>query len=116
MELVHACGIKPKEVCADAKGNAAEGTSMRVLLDGPNFAMRVFTVRRGGHTPSHTHPWEHEVYVLSGKGTAEGAGDDAMLEISEGDAVYVAPDEVHSFVNAGEDEFRFICVIPKDVG
>jgi len=35
----------------------------------PNFAMREFTVGPGGSTPRHVHPWEHEVFVLAGKGT-----------------------------------------------
>ncbi|MEZ6106968.1 MAG: cupin domain-containing protein [Pirellulaceae bacterium] len=34
----------------------------------PNFAMRRFMVAPGGHTPRHHHPYEHEVFVLSGHG------------------------------------------------
>ena len=35
----------------------------------PNFAMRVFEVAPGGHTPLHHHPYEHEIYVMEGQGT-----------------------------------------------
>ena len=34
----------------------------------PNFFLRLFEVEPGGHTPFHSHPFEHEVYVLSGEG------------------------------------------------
>jgi len=32
------------------------------------FAMRMFEVEAGGHTPFHSHDWEHEVFVLHGTG------------------------------------------------
>ena len=45
----------------------AKDVTVRVLFgpaDGaPTFAMRVFEVAGGGHTPYHEHPFEHEVNV-----------------------------------------------------
>ncbi len=32
----------------------------------PHFCMRVFEVRPGSSSPSHSHWWEHEVFILSG--------------------------------------------------
>jgi len=32
----------------------------------PNFAMRLFEVGPGRHSPLHTHNWEHEVFILEG--------------------------------------------------
>ncbi|MDP2945130.1 MAG: hypothetical protein Q8N86_02100 [Atribacterota bacterium] len=29
----------------------------------PNFAMRLFEVGPGGHSPLHTHNWEHELFI-----------------------------------------------------
>ena len=40
----------------------------------PNFTMRHFEVAPGGRTPFHAHPWEHEVYVLSGTGKVRQKG------------------------------------------
>jgi len=37
----------------------------------PNFCMRVFDVEPGSSTPSHAHDWEHEVFILAGKGVVE---------------------------------------------
>jgi quercetin dioxygenase-like cupin family protein len=76
----------------------------------PNFCMRVFDVTPGSSTPSHEHPWEHEVYVLSGRGVAK--GDQGEIHIGKNDVVYVAPNEHHCFTNNGDEPFRFICVIP----
>jgi quercetin dioxygenase-like cupin family protein len=35
-----------------------------------NFAMRLFEMDPGGFSPLHRHPWEHEVFILEGKGLA----------------------------------------------
>lgn len=76
----------------------------------PRFCMRVFEVEPGSSTPSHSHWWEHEVFVLSGKGVVvSGEGE---TPIAEGSVVFVAPDEHHCFVNNGDETLRFICVIP----
>ena len=93
---------------------AAPGVTMRVVAGtaegAPTFVMRVFEVQPGSATPLHTHPWEHEVFVLAGKGVARSGGKETAL--AEGDAVTVLPNEQHSFLNAGKDMFRMICVVP----
>jgi quercetin dioxygenase-like cupin family protein len=92
----------------------ARGVTIRVLMGenvgAPTFAMRHFSLAPGGNTPRHAHSWEHEVYVLSGKGTV--VRPDGETEIVPGNFIYVPPDEEHSFVNAGEHPFEFLCVIP----
>ncbi len=93
----------------------AEGCSVRWLLgekDGaPNFAMRQFEVAPGGYTPRHSHPYEHEVFVLEGAGEVyEG---DTPRSIKSGDVVLVKPDEVHQFRNTGDAALKFLCLIPN---
>lgn len=92
----------------------AKGVTIRVLMGenvgAPNFTMRRFEVAPGGCTPYHAHPWEHEVYVLAGKGTVRRK--DGAAEVGPGSFVYVAPDEEHAFANAGDGPFSFLCVIP----
>lgn len=92
----------------------AEGVSVRWLITeetgAPNFAMREFTVQPGGSTPRHTHPWEHEVYILAGEGAVFGEGGEE--QIAPGDVVFVPPDEEHQFRNIGAEELRFLCLIP----
>ncbi len=76
----------------------------------PNSCMRVFDVEPGAFTPSHEHPWEHEVFVLSGRGVVvSGEGE---TQIAKDSVVFVPPDEHHCFKNSGDETLRFICVIP----
>ena len=93
---------------------AAPGVTMRVVAGAaekaPTFAMRVFEIQTGSATPLHTHPWEHEVFVLAGKGVLRGSGKETPL--AEGDAAIVLPNEQHSFMNADMEMLRLICVVP----
>ena len=90
------------------------GVSMRWAIgknvDAPNFVTRVVEVEPGSATPHHTHPWEHEVFVLDGKGVVKGV--DGDVEVGPRDCVFVPPNEMHQFVNAGNMVLRFLCIIP----
>ncbi len=92
----------------------AVGAKMRLLIsenDGAeNFAMRMFTVEPGGHTPFHDHDYEHEVFVLDGSGLLKGESGETRFK--SGDVIFVEPNEKHQFVNAGDQPMRFICLIP----
>ncbi len=66
-------------------------------MGAPNFAMRLFEVTEGGYSPLHTHPWEHEVFILEGEGKVTD-GKTAM-PLKPNDIVYTAPDEWHQFKN-----------------
>ena len=96
----------------------ASGVALRMLIgpdDGaPNFNMRMFEVAPGGHTPSHSHAWEHEVYVLTGQGAVRTPDGDHA--VTGGHCVLVPPDEQHQFVNTGAEALRFLCLVPRDSG
>lgn len=97
-----------------AEVDDAEKVRMKVLIskkDGaPTAVMRVFDVGPGGHTPFHTHDWEHMVYVLEGKGVVKEGEKEHPLE--QGTYVLVDPGEEHQFINRGSGMLRFICVVP----
>ena len=76
----------------------------------PRFSMRVLEVEPGASTPFHAHWWEHEVFILSGRGVLRGV--DGQRELAPNDAVYIPGDEQHCFVNSGAEALRFICCIP----
>jgi len=76
----------------------------------PNFCMRVFDVKPGASTPYHKHPWEHEVYVLSGQGVA--VSEQGETQITKDNVVFVPSNELHCFTNKGSEVLQFICVIP----
>ena len=76
----------------------------------PNFAMRVFDVAPGGHTPLHHHNYEHEVYIVAGQGEMETA--EGTKTFGAGAAIYVPANAIHQFRNTGGETLRFVCLIP----
>ncbi len=98
----------------EATEPGASGVKVRWLITkdmgAPNFAMRLFEVEDGGSSPLHTHPWEHEVFVLEGNGllvTVQGDKD-----FGAGDVIYVAPNEKHQFKNNSSKPLKFLCMVP----
>jgi quercetin dioxygenase-like cupin family protein len=93
---------------------SVRGVEKRVLIGprqgAPRFVMRHFTLAPGGYSPEHTHPWEHEVYVLSGKGRVRFS--DGAVEVGPDDFVFVPPMDKHQFLNAGDEPLEFLCVVP----
>ncbi len=75
-----------------------------------NFAMRLFEVKRGGHSPLHQHDWEHEVFILEGKGVARDK--EGENNFKTGDIFYIPPMQWHQFVNTGKNDLKFLCLIP----
>jgi quercetin dioxygenase-like cupin family protein len=94
----------------------AEGVEMQWLLKGdhgvPHFEMRRFIVHRDGHTPHHQHAFEHEVYVLSGRGVLVHEGE--RYPLAPEDVVYMPANDMHQFINAGDADFVFMCLVPKE--
>ena len=88
--------VKREVVCAD-KG-------------APNFCMRVFDVKPGSSTPDHEHPWEHEIYILAGKGLA--IGEKERTPVARDSTIFIPPNEHHCIRNNGNEVLRLICVIP----
>ena len=77
----------------------AHGIKMRTVIgekDGaPNFCMRIISLEAGGESPDHSHPWEHENFIISGKGTLEVDGKTVNLHPS--DVLYIPPNAHHHF-------------------
>ena len=82
--------------------------------ESPIFCFRVFTVEPEGHTPYHTHPFEHLNFVIEGTGVlVNEAGDEKRLK--KGDFAIVLPEEKHCYKNASTDNsFVMICAVPKE--
>ena len=102
---------------SQVKEVGAEGVRVRWLInkenDGAeNFAMRLFEITPSGHTPEHSHDWEHEVYVLEGDGIVFCEGSEK--QIRPGYVVFVPPNTAHYFRNNGKKTLLFICLIPYD--
>jgi quercetin dioxygenase-like cupin family protein len=79
----------------------------------PTFSFRVFTVEPGGHTPYHTHPFEHLNYIIEGHGTV--LAQDGEHEIKKGDFAMVPPGETHQYRNTSTSKpLIMICAVPKE--
>jgi len=110
VEIIPLESVEAEHVAAEG----VKGAKIRWMIDdrtgAPNFAMRIFDIEPGGHTPLHTHDWEHEIFVL--EGTAAAVGADGEKAAKEGDAVFVPGGELHQFRNTGEGLLRVMCLIP----
>jgi len=72
--------------------------------------LRVFKVAPGGHTPRHSHDWEHVNYVMAGKGRLTINDETFILE--KNDFALVPPGATHQYENPFEADFEFICIVP----
>jgi len=107
-----------RQVEAEQAEEGAEKLKVRWLLTkgvgAENFVMRLFEMEQNGFSPLHSHPWEHEVFILEGRGLV--IGGEREREFGEGDVIFIPPNEKHQLMNAGEKPVKFLCIIPyKDV-
>jgi len=90
------------------------GVTVRWLIseldEAPRYALRLYEIEPGYATTAHTHYWEHQVFVLAGRGAVSAGDEEAPLE--EGDIVYIPPGERHQFVNKDKQPFRFLMALP----
>jgi len=103
------------EIPAKVFGDEAPGTSIRVLIsneqDGaPVYNMRMIEVEAGGHTPDHSHPYEHENFIV--EGTGEVMIDGQVYPLEPGVVVLVPPNSRHQYRNTGNQVLRFLCSVP----
>lgn len=102
-------------VPAQEFGDEAPGVTIRWLIDeehdgAPYYAMRLIEVAPGGHTPRHAHPFEHENFILEGKGRL--LIGETWHDVGPGDVAFVPPGVEHTYENAGDGPFKFLCSIP----
>ncbi len=76
----------------------------------PNFEMRYFSLSGEIATEWHCHAWEHQVYVVKGRGKVR--TEDKEIDLEPGSAVFVPAGEDHHFV-CPDGQFDFICIVPK---
>lgn len=77
-----------------------------------NYIMRRFVIKPGGEIAKHKHSYEHEIYVISGRGII-GHEHQGEIEVKEGSFAFIEPDVLHWYKNTGSEDWVFICVIPK---
>ncbi len=93
---------------------AGKDTTIQVLIssqEGPNFALRKFSMKPGGGMPLHTNTVEHEQYVLGGQ--ARIGIDEQTYEVQPGDVIYIPAGARHFYENTGDKPFEFLCIVPN---
>ncbi len=93
------------------------GVSIRYLIleefGAPNFEMRYFELSKGAKTSIDEHPYEHEIFVLRGRGIL--LLNDKPVPLRVNDAVLIEPNEKHRLVQEGDEPFGFLCIVPNGV-
>jgi quercetin dioxygenase-like cupin family protein len=94
--------------------DGAKDVAMRMMVgrgDGAlNFSLRHFTVKPGGHTPRHRHNYEHENYIISGRGQVWYY--DRFHDIKPGETLFIEPNVEHQFVSSTDEPLEFLCLVP----
>jgi quercetin dioxygenase-like cupin family protein len=106
--------VKQAEAVATNVVSTGSGVSIQLLIsaeEGPNFAMRRFTIEPGGSMPNHTNQVEHEQYVLNGSAEIGIAGE--VFKVNPGDVVFIPAQTPHWYKNTGDSPFVFLCLIPN---
>jgi len=118
-ELMRESGIflvNKDKVPPEKLGKGAERTEVQYLIDdrqGSNrFALRLYTVQKGGHTPFDQHEYEHHVYILKGEGLLRQSKDltSPLKTLKPGDSLFIPSNAVHQFSNARDEPLVFLCV------
>jgi quercetin dioxygenase-like cupin family protein len=108
MPVKHADNVEKKNVAA------GRDTTIQVLInsqEGPNFALRKFSMKPGGGMPLHTNTVEHEQYVLRGRARVGIGGE--IHEVQAGDVLFIPEGVPHYYENTGDEAFEFLCIIPN---
>ncbi len=93
----------------DFTKSGAENVKVRYLIDdrqgSERFALRLYTVQKGGCTPLDQHNYEHQVYILSGQGFLRGGEltSPVLRELHNGDTAFVPSNAVHRFINERDE-------------
>lgn len=110
MKHINYNDVKPERI----RNEEVKDITIRWLIskgDGAkNFAMRMFEVGPGGHSPWHQHDWEHEMFIVEGEGVASKEGGE--VKFKAGDVFFIKPHEWHNFKNTSNKPLKFLCLIP----
>lgn len=111
----HGKVIHYSQVEAEDAGEGAQGASIRWLIDESHdgagiFVTRMIEIEPGGYSPQHTHPYEHQNFVVDGHGELLLGND--IRALGPGDVAHVPAGLRHQYRNTGSITLRFLCSIP----
>ena len=103
--------VKAQEVPEEGAQKATVRWVLSEKQGAENFFMRIFEIEPNGCTPSHQHPWEHEMFIFYGTGRVVTEAEE--VPISEGSVIFIAPHEWHQIKNNPADHLKMVCLIPS---
>jgi quercetin dioxygenase-like cupin family protein len=103
--------IEKKEISGEGIKNVLKQVPIGPGQGWKDQILRVFTIKSKGHTPRHSHDWEHINYVISGSGTLEISGQEHQLEV--GHFAVVPANTVHQYSNDSNQDLVMICIVPS---
>lgn len=114
MKIISSDIVEKNKVTMDGTEGAWKQLPLGTKDGAPVYSLRVFTLEPLGHTPYHSHPFEHMNYVIEGQGVlVDEAGDEHPLKA--GDFALVSPGEKHQYRNISTGkQFKMICGVPKE--
>jgi quercetin dioxygenase-like cupin family protein len=114
MFIAHINEIDKKQISGEGIQNVLKQVPIGPDQGWGDHILRVFTLQKDGHTPKHSHDWEHYNYVISGTGQLEVEG--RKHQLTAGSFAVVPPNKEHQYSNAGENDFVMICIVPSRGG
>ena len=108
--------VNTTSVPTEVLEKGAEKSQVQYLIDdlhgSDRFALRLYTVKKGGHTPLDQHPFEHHVYVMSGEGLLRQSKlpNAPLRALKAGDTLFIPSNAIHQFSNDKNKPFTFLCV------
>ncbi|OGL43940.1 MAG: cupin [Candidatus Schekmanbacteria bacterium RBG_13_48_7] len=106
--------VKNLENLNKNKVSAGKNTYIQILIgpdEGPNFALRKFTIEPGGSMPKHSNLVEHEQFVLNGRAKI-GIGEQ-IFEVKQNNIVFIPAGTPHWYETLGSEPFEFLCIVPN---
>lgn len=110
MFIKHLRNIDKNRISGDGIKNVLKQVPVGPDQGWKDHILRVFTIEPDGHTPKHSHDWEHVNYVISGRGQLEIDG--KIRDLDTGAFAVVPPNVEHQYSNTGDEDFVMICIVP----
>ena len=113
MKIIKLSNVPTSEINMNGVKNLTKQIPIGSMDGSPNFSFRVFSIGKDGHTPYHSHPYEHLNYIISGKGVIK-KSDNEEIAIETGYFSLILADEMHQYVNKSDEPLVVICAVPKE--
>jgi quercetin dioxygenase-like cupin family protein len=103
-------GVEPTSYNNQGLKNVTKHILVGSNENAPNYRIRYFKLDKDGHSRLETHPHEHGVLILHGRGVVQIKENE--YDVKPYDALFISGGDLHQFRNNGDEPFGFICVIP----